>query len=242
MGYIYLVTNKINGMKYVGQSIQDDIYKRWKSHRSKKRTVGKVLYNAYKKYGLENFDYRIICICFDEDTNKFEEEYIKKYNTVHPNGYNLLQGGNNKRHNEETKRHLSEIMKGENNASHGTKMTSEKRKLLSERMKKYNLEIRIKKEKEQQQKVCDNLKFIIHKDETKEKIKNSLTEYYKKCNEQGIKTCSKKVKQYDLNGNFIKEYYSISEAARDVNVFRTVISSACVRVNGTAGGYRWTKE
>jgi group I intron endonuclease len=241
MGYIYIVTNKINGMKYVGQSIQLDIKSRWKAHRSKKRSVGKILHNAYKKYGYDNFDYKIICICFDEDTNKYEEEYIKKYNTVHPNGYNLLQGGNNRKHNEETKRLISEIMKGENNSCHGSKITPEKRKMLSDRMKKYNLEIRLKKQQENILEYSDKI-ILHHKYERKEKISNSLTDYYKKCNELGIKTGAKRIKQYDLNGNFIKEYYSISEAAREVNVYRTVISRACEKNNGTAGGYRWTKE
>jgi hypothetical protein len=46
----------------------------------------------------------------------------------------------------------------------------------------------------------------------------------------------------DLNGNFIKEYYSISEAARDMKLRPTTISRACERVNGTSGGYRWSKS
>uniref|UniRef100_A0A6C0IRK5 GIY-YIG domain-containing protein n=1 Tax=viral metagenome TaxID=1070528 RepID=A0A6C0IRK5_9ZZZZ len=241
MGYVYLITNKVNGMKYVGQSIQADIQSRWKSHRSKKRTVGKILYNAYQKYGFDNFDYKIICICFDEDTNKYEEEYIKKYNTVHPNGYNLLAGGNNKKHNEETKKQLSILFSGENNSCHGSKISYEKRKIISDRMKKYNLEIRLKKQKENH--LQNNDKNIVHhKDERKEKISNTLTEYYKKCNEQGIKTCAKKIRQYDLDYNLIREYISISEAARSVNVYRTVISRACEKINGTAGGYRWKKD
>jgi hypothetical protein len=78
--------------------------------------------------------------------------------------------------------------------------------------------------------------------DTKEKISNSLKEYYKDCYKKGIKTNGKTVKQYDLDGNFIKEYYSISEAAREVNIFRTVISKACTIPHYTAGGYRWKKE
>lgn len=247
MGYIYLVTNKINDMKYVGQSIQDDIYKRWNGHRSKKRTVGKVLHNAYNKYGIDNFDYKIICICFDEDTDKYEEEYIKKYNTVHPNGYNLLQGGKNRKHNEETKRHLSEIMSGENHPQYGTKLSEEHKKKISKRMKgpgnpnfgKRNHRSGKKFTEEEIQKRLDRYK---EHPETKEQISNSLKKYYKNCYEKGIKTNGKTVKQYDLDGNFIREYMSISEAGRAVNIHHTVISKACERVNGTSGGYRWTKE
>jgi group I intron endonuclease len=63
MGYVYLITNKINGKQYVGQTLQEDIKTRWKSHRSiKKRTVGRILYNAYKKYGFDNFDYKKLIV------------------------------------------------------------------------------------------------------------------------------------------------------------------------------------
>lgn len=115
MGYIYSVKNKINNKIYIGQTIRKDIYTRWKYHKTiDKRYIGQLLYNAYKKYGHENFEYKIICICFDEDTNKYEKDYIKKYNSMYPNGYNLLEGGDNKKHNEYTKKIISEKLKGSN--------------------------------------------------------------------------------------------------------------------------------
>ena len=120
MGYIYMVENKINKKRYIGQTIQKNIKDRWNSHKNlKHKTVGKILFNAYKKYSVDNFEYKIICICFDEDTNRYEEEYIKKYDTIYPNGYNLLPGGNNKKHNEYTKKMISESLKGENNPQYG---------------------------------------------------------------------------------------------------------------------------
>jgi group I intron endonuclease len=75
MGYIYLITNKIHGMKYVGQTKCPDIRTRWKQHQTKNSgSVGRFLKSAYEKYGYENFKYQIICICFDEDCDKYEEE------------------------------------------------------------------------------------------------------------------------------------------------------------------------
>jgi hypothetical protein len=35
-----------------------------------------------KKYGIENFTFEILIICFDEERYKFEMEYIKKYNSM----------------------------------------------------------------------------------------------------------------------------------------------------------------
>jgi len=60
MGYIYLITNQINGKQYVGQTIQDDIKKRWSTHKQvNKKYIGTCLFNAYKKYGIENFKYYV---------------------------------------------------------------------------------------------------------------------------------------------------------------------------------------
>ena len=56
MGYIYLIKNNINGKKYIGQTIQNDINKRWNKHKLvNKSFIGTCLYNAYKKYGVNNF-------------------------------------------------------------------------------------------------------------------------------------------------------------------------------------------
>ena len=61
MGYIYVIQNKINNKKYIGQSQQKDINSRWNSHKNlKHKTVGQILLNAYKKYGIDNFMYKII--------------------------------------------------------------------------------------------------------------------------------------------------------------------------------------
>ncbi len=103
MGYIYLVTNTVNGKRYVGQSQQLDIEQRWKSHRKvNNANVGSYLKAAYTKYGIENFKFQIICICFDVDCDKYEDEYIKKFNTLSPNGYNLKTGGNSVKYSEES--------------------------------------------------------------------------------------------------------------------------------------------
>lgn len=59
---------------------------------------------------------------------------------------------------------------------------------------------------------------------------------------KGINTkkCSAVLK-YDLNGNFIKEYKSITLAAKDVGIFATSIVSVCnKRRVKTAGGFKWT--
>jgi group I intron endonuclease len=109
MGYIYKITNKITSKYYIGQTIQD-LNERWRHHRSPKSNC-RYLKLAIKKYGIENFNFDLICICFDNELDKYEYEYIKKYNSLVPNGYNLREGGNNSRHNEQTKNKISESLK-----------------------------------------------------------------------------------------------------------------------------------
>jgi group I intron endonuclease len=112
MGYVYLVTNIINGKRYVGQSKCADIETRWASHRKMlKDSIGRYLLSAYHKYGIKNFKFQIICICFDKNCDAFEEEYIKKFNTLVPNGYNLKSGGKSSIHSEETKQLIAKKLR-----------------------------------------------------------------------------------------------------------------------------------
>jgi group I intron endonuclease len=108
MGYIYSITNRINNKKYIGQTINKDVEYRWKQHKGMYKNAScSCLLRAFKKYGIDNFDFKLICICFDEDCNRYEIEYIQKFNSIAPNGYNLLPGGNNKSHHPETREKLS---------------------------------------------------------------------------------------------------------------------------------------
>ena len=49
--------------------------------------------------------------------------------------------------------------------------------------------------------------------------------------------CSKIVYQFDLNGNFIKEYPSYSEATKQTGIGH--IHHVCLGKRKTAGGYKW---
>lgn len=86
-GFIYLTSNKINGKKYIGMCKN--------THREKYIGSGKLLKQAIKKYGKENFDRIILqeCKTFDE-LSEAEIYWIKFYNAVEDsNFYNLTSGG-----------------------------------------------------------------------------------------------------------------------------------------------------
>lgn len=107
MSYIYLSTNNINGKKYVGQHRYNGVGLDPNYFGS-----GIAINDAYNKHGRENFTMELLEECADEDLNEREVFYIKLYNTLSPNGYNLTSGGHAFHHSEETKQKMSESRKG----------------------------------------------------------------------------------------------------------------------------------
>lgn len=92
---IYKIENLINNKIYIGQSIH--IEKRWQEHcqASSNSLIGK----AIKKYGKENFSFQIIEEVEDISTlNNLETKYIKYYNSLIPNGYNIIMVDNQEHH------------------------------------------------------------------------------------------------------------------------------------------------
>lgn len=90
MGCIYMYTNQINGMKYIGQTIAP-LKKRHLCYLSGRETY---FDRALHKYGQENFDLEVLEDgIFDRDIlDQREMYYIEKYDTFN-NGYNLTLGG-----------------------------------------------------------------------------------------------------------------------------------------------------
>lgn len=106
IGYIYCITNSINGKKYIGQTNRD-IKTRFSEHiRHCKqgkinKEYNKVLFKAMIKYGIENFYCSEIKTVIDKNKDilnqkldKEEIDAIKQFNTLVPNGYNMTEGGN----------------------------------------------------------------------------------------------------------------------------------------------------
>lgn len=89
-GYIYITYNKINGKIYIGQ--------RKGEYDKSYYGSGKYLKRAIEKYGVENFENRIIQWCkTKEELNEKEKYWIAKYNCNARNkfGYNIASGGSN---------------------------------------------------------------------------------------------------------------------------------------------------
>ena len=114
--YIYKITNKINGKSYIGQTT--NYQRRFREHRNKGygEEPNKPLYNAFDKYGIDNFDFEVI-EDLTENYNEREKYWIQYYNTLLPNGYNIEPGGEepplnigeNSPYAEHTKQQIEEI-------------------------------------------------------------------------------------------------------------------------------------
>lgn len=77
-----------------------------------------------------------------------------------------------------------------------------------------------------------------HSCETKNKISNKLKG--RKFNENHFDRLKKIVYQFDINGNFIKKWESVSKVSKILNINLSDISSCCRKINKTAGGYIWS--
>lgn len=92
---VYRIYNKINGKCYIGIT-KMNFFKRYSNGKWWKTTHSCHLKKAVCKYGLENFDYEILFNNENEniyDLIELEKIYIKQYNSLVPNGYNLTAGG-----------------------------------------------------------------------------------------------------------------------------------------------------
>lgn len=89
---IYRITNLLNGKLYIGQSVHPD--RRWWEHcnRAKRKIDNYPIHLAIAKYGIENFKMDILE--WTEDYDNKEIYYIKFYDSLCPNGYNIANGGN----------------------------------------------------------------------------------------------------------------------------------------------------
>lgn len=89
-GIIYLIVNKQNGHKYVGQTTQG-MNKRWQQHiQEAMRMSDKPLHHAMRKYGNHNFMIKELDECDENLLDEKEQYWIEKYNTFESaEGYNV---------------------------------------------------------------------------------------------------------------------------------------------------------
>jgi len=201
MSVIYEFVNNINQKVYVGQTV--DFKKRIKDHRFNynKGIKNTLFYNALRKYGWENFSITIIEECSDKLLNEKEIYWIEEKKSLYPNGYNMLEGGNQTRHTDISKQKLSEGRKGiKFSESH------------IENLRKSHLGYVMPEE--QKRKISESNKGKIIPEEIKIKLKYSQPH-------------RKVVGRFDKENNLITKYESIMDASIDLNCSPGNISECC---------------
>lgn len=109
-GYIYVITNKTNNKRYVGQTTNSRPKDRWYSHlsASKQSDTTNYLHNAIRKDGINAFAFNVIAECNNRsELDETEIYYINKYDTTQTKyGYNMMHGGSWGKHTIKSKQRI----------------------------------------------------------------------------------------------------------------------------------------
>lgn len=215
---IYKATNKINGKVYIGKT--KNFKKRKYDHIKKDVDNHLIFHKALKKYGDINFNWEIIDWAdTKEEINELEKYYIKKFNSFKPNGYNMTKGGDGgSMYNARPIVCLTfsgKFLKRYESAAEAERQDGF-----------YNSDVLVSCKN--QNRTCKGYIFMFEDDY----IKNGPRIY-----EKPKSTCVKSIIQCDLNGNFIKEYESVTQSSLKTGILRTRISAALIGKSKTAGGF-----
>lgn len=222
-GFIYVITNSVNGKQYVGQTIRT-INKRWGDHLRKQKynKDNQYLYTAMHKYGKDNFSIKQIekieCKAKDELLNTLNQKeiyYIDFYNTRKPNGYNMTDGGVLMPNTFPQKSVCNYDL--ERNLVHEFES-------ISEAARYYDISE-------------SDISFCCHR--KKLKIVNGYIWRFKgdDYDVKTIKLNTRVVLQYNLSGNLLHKYNGVQDAEKSTGLHN--IGGCCTGKYYTVGGYVW---
>ena len=127
VGYIYLIIDLTNWKKYVGQH-----HYHLEKLDSSYHGSGTIISKIYKKRPHTLKEVYLKTCYTQTELDEWEQYYIKFYNTLYPNGYNLEKGGRGGVPCEETRKMMSKSMKGRPSPNKGKPMSREQKKKLSD--------------------------------------------------------------------------------------------------------------
>lgn len=263
---IYIIKNLINGKFYVGESL--NISQRMCSHRGRKNQ--QMISKAIHKYGIDNFDVTVYYMPnFDKKSLiSLEEQVIQKFNSLCPSGYNVCKKGidnSGVKMTDASKKKMSQnsFLKGKRGASNPRSKPVFVYYRTGKLYKSYPSRLEASEDlnisKAHISSLCnkkfDNPNMIFENDYMGEeiepapltKIKRYHTEESKKKMRENSPTRGKsygdkKVYVYDLNGNYIKEFKSRTEAAKNFKISNSQISSVIIGRLEQSGGFIFKNE
>lgn len=194
---IYTISSKIDERVYFG--ISNNPTRRFNEHRKKSKEAKprQIIYKAIQKHGIDNFEFSVIEGGLSKlDAINKEFRLIALYNTRDIRyGFNLDKGG----------RLLGKVPKGDNHKMYGTKRTLTPEHL--EKLRQANLGR--KRSPEECAKSSQNRRKAWASG-----VYEAMVERKRKPKPE----LGKRVYCYDLSGNFVKDYVSVAEAARECGI------------------------
>jgi hypothetical protein len=129
---VYLLTNRANGKRYVGQTRRTLELRWWEHTKPSQHKDGLALHNAIRKYGPAAFEKSVLSTATNlEALNSLERFWIRELKTLRPHGYNLTDGGDGSfLCSAETRARMSVAQKG-NTKAKGHKHSLESRARMS---------------------------------------------------------------------------------------------------------------
>ena len=222
--YIYKATSKTTGKSYIGQTCR--LRQRiWEHKRCNLEHENSILHREIAKLGFEDFEWEVL-----EKTDSklksldLEEQYVSKYDTKYPNGYNETGGGRNTPWN--WSRPVvcltlgGDFVREYKSAAEAERLDGFGNTTVLECCKGRGL-------------TCKGHQFMFKDDYEC----NGSKEYVKPF----VRNMTPVI-QCDMKGKFIARYSSVSEASSISKIGRTRISSAITGQNKTAGGFIWVYE
>jgi group I intron endonuclease len=239
-GRIYVITNTVNGKRYVGQTIKS-VQRRFSDHKRQSAFNDYPLYRAFKKHGQDVFEVKEI----DEaksraDLDTKEIYWIEKLNTMLPAGYNAILGtpgtgelsqqsrdkksdSMKKRwQNPEYRQKVTAAVTGENNQAYGRPLTKEHRDKLSKARAGKPIPL------QQRAKIAATVRNKLQEDAA-----------FKEAAERGRQKAKLICSRPTINLDTGCIYQSAKEAARQTGLSQQNISKCCTGQRKTSGGYRW---
>jgi group I intron endonuclease len=204
---VYIITSP-TGKKYVGSSI--DIKRRFSEYKRSHCKNQPKLINSFNKYGVAEHSIELFYQCVESELLYWETEIGNQFNSIN-NGLNCKLPGNLNypiSHSEETKIKISLGNKG--------KIISEETKLKQSKAKK-GVKLTDYQKRNFNNKGENNPMFGKKQKESTKKLIAEKNKYNQ----------TKIVLQYDLKGNFIKEWFSMRELCKVLNLNCGNVSRCC---------------
>lgn len=226
---IYKVTNIINNKIYIGQTI-NSLQKRQSKHFSEAKLYKKYLFpRALLKYGKENFIWEVIDEAkTKEELNEKEKFWIWFNASTDPNlGYNMSIGGCFLLSPEREQKRIEALIKKVYQYDILTGLYIKEYKSLKDACLEFNDK-------------CGYIAKVCRRDKYAKTAFNYRWSYIK-VDYIKIETNKKKVNMFSINGEYIKTFNSISEAARFINkpAGTSAISKVCKGELKNVYGYKW---